>query len=105
MTRYLGAERRTTQVEKILTLVVESGSLYIVLYVSLDIRQGCVVNILYQTLQAVPIYGADLTPAGNMAFNVVNAVVQQAVVRALSYLPLQPADISCVCRECIRLLS
>ncbi|KAF9463474.1 hypothetical protein BDZ94DRAFT_613211 [Collybia nuda] len=63
MKRCLGAEHRSTQVEKILTLIVESGSLYIVLY----------------TLQAVPIYGADLTPAGRMAFNVVNAVVQQAI--------------------------
>lgn len=34
MSRYLGGESRTMRVEKILTLIVESGSLYIVLYVS-----------------------------------------------------------------------
>ncbi|KAG6896177.1 hypothetical protein C0992_009835, partial [Termitomyces sp. T32_za158] len=63
MSKYLGNARRKTAVEKVLTLLIESGFVYIVIY----------------TLQAVPIYKAPLSPAGLFAFNVVNAVIQQAV--------------------------
>jgi len=34
----------------------------------------------FQTLQAVPIYGAKLNSAGLIAFNVVNSIIQQAIV-------------------------
>ncbi|KAG6819767.1 hypothetical protein H0H93_008877 [Arthromyces matolae] len=63
MSQYLGSARRKTAAEKVLTLLIESGFVYIVIY----------------TLQAVPIYGANLSPAGLFAFNVVNAVIQQAM--------------------------
>jgi len=63
MSQYLGAARRRTAVEKILILLIESGSVYLILY----------------TLQAVPIYGANLSPSGLLAFNVVNAIIQQAM--------------------------
>ncbi|KAG6815474.1 hypothetical protein H0H87_001476 [Tephrocybe sp. NHM501043] len=63
MSKYLGAARRRTAVEKVLTLFIESGFVYIVIY----------------TLQAVPIYGAKLSSSGLIAFNVVNAVIQQAM--------------------------
>ncbi|KAG6811085.1 hypothetical protein H0H92_009044 [Tricholoma furcatifolium] len=63
MSKYLGEARRKTAVEKVLTLLLESGFVYIVIY----------------TLQAVPIYGAQLTSAGLIAFNVVNAIIQQAM--------------------------
>ncbi|KAG6916974.1 hypothetical protein DXG01_004403 [Tephrocybe rancida] len=63
MSQYLGAARRRTAVEKLLTLLIESGFVYIVIY----------------TLQAVPIYGAKLSSAGLIAFNVVNAIIQQAM--------------------------
>ncbi|RDB27264.1 hypothetical protein Hypma_004351 [Hypsizygus marmoreus] len=63
MAKYLGSARRKTQVERILTLLMESGSVYLLLY----------------TLQAVPIYGAQLTRSGLLAFNVVNAIIQQAM--------------------------
>ncbi|KAG6890535.1 hypothetical protein C0995_007737 [Termitomyces sp. Mi166 len=63
MSKYLGDARRKTAVEKILTLLIESGFIYIVIY----------------TLQAVPIYKAKLSPAGLFVFNVVNAVIQQAM--------------------------
>lgn len=43
---------------------------------------------LSQTLQAVPIFGADLTLVGNTAFNVVNAVFQQAIVCTFFYVQL-----------------
>ncbi|KAF8060733.1 hypothetical protein FPV67DRAFT_1673580 [Lyophyllum atratum] len=63
MSKYLGAARRTTAVEKVLILLIESGFVYIILY----------------TLQAVPIYGAKLSSSGLVAFNVVNAIIQQAM--------------------------
>jgi len=63
MSQYLGAARRRTAVEKVLTLLIESGFVYMLLY----------------TLQAVPIYGAKLSSSGLIAFNVVNAVIQQAM--------------------------
>ncbi|KAF5376932.1 hypothetical protein D9615_007298 [Tricholomella constricta] len=63
MSKYLGAARRKTAVEKILTLLIESGFVYLILY----------------TLQAVPIYKAKLNSSGLFAFNVVNAVIQQAM--------------------------
>ncbi|KNZ74694.1 hypothetical protein J132_06329 [Termitomyces sp. J132] len=63
MSMYLGNARRKTAVEKILTLLLESGFVYIVIY----------------TLQAVPIYKAPLSAAGLFAFNVVNAIIQQAM--------------------------
>lgn len=63
MVHYLGRARRRTAAEKVLTLFMESGFLYIVLYI----------------LQAIPIYRVQLTPWGNLAFNVVNAIIQQAM--------------------------
>ena len=81
MKRYLGKARKTTQVEKILVLVLESGFVYIVLCVSLLCVRDTLAKLLqFQTLQAVPIYGAKLKPAGQMAFNVVNSIIQQAIV-------------------------
>ena len=81
MRQYLGAARKTTQVEKVLVLVLESGFVYIVLCVSLS----CACDTFakspqFQTLQAVPIYGAKLKPAGLTAFNIVNSIIQQAFV-------------------------
>ena len=82
MKRYLGAARKSTQVEKILVLILESGFVYIVLCVSLS-QRACntfAKSPQFQTLQAVPIYGAKLKPAGLTAFNVVNSIIQQAIV-------------------------
>ncbi|GLB36834.1 hypothetical protein LshimejAT787_0311210 [Lyophyllum shimeji] len=63
MSKYLGAARKRTAVEKVLVLLIESGFIYLILY----------------TLQAVPIYGAKLSSSGLIAFNVVNAIIQQAM--------------------------
>ncbi|PFH48789.1 hypothetical protein AMATHDRAFT_195969 [Amanita thiersii Skay4041] len=61
MKQYLGAARRRTKAEKILTLLVESGMLYLVIY----------------TLQAIPIYGGS-TPGSLLTWEVINAIIQQA---------------------------
>ncbi|KAF8639291.1 hypothetical protein AX17_001602 [Amanita inopinata Kibby_2008] len=61
MKRFLGSARRRTQAEKIMTLLVESGLLYLAIY----------------TLQAVPIYGGS-SPGSLVAWEVVNAIIQQA---------------------------
>ncbi|KAG6819766.1 hypothetical protein H0H93_008876 [Arthromyces matolae] len=63
MSQYLGSARRKTVGEKVLTLLIESGFIYIVIY----------------TLQAVPIYGANQSPAGTIAFTIVNVIIQQAM--------------------------
>lgn len=62
MSEYLGLSRRKTQAERILTLLVESGSVYLLLY----------------TLQAIPIYGGT-TSASFLPWLVVNAIIQQAM--------------------------
>lgn len=59
----LGSARRRTQVDRILLLFCESGAVYLVLY----------------TLQAIPIYGAGLSDDALIGFNIVNAIIQQAM--------------------------
>jgi len=63
MSQFLGSARRRTQVEKILTLLVESGAIYLALY----------------TFQAVPIYGGHFSPGSFVAVEAVNAIIQQAM--------------------------
>ncbi|KAF9449449.1 hypothetical protein P691DRAFT_667446 [Macrolepiota fuliginosa MF-IS2] len=63
MSQYLGSARRRTQVEKIMTLLVESGAIYLALY----------------TFQAVPIYGGHFSAGSFVAVEAVNAIIQQAM--------------------------
>ncbi|KAF5359425.1 hypothetical protein D9756_003649 [Leucocoprinus leucothites] len=63
MVEYLGSAHRRTQVEKILTLLVESGVIYLVLY----------------TFQAVPIFGGHFSAGSLVAVEAVNAIIQQAM--------------------------
>ncbi|KAJ3569930.1 hypothetical protein NP233_g4725 [Leucocoprinus birnbaumii] len=63
MAEYLGSAHRRTQVEKIMTLLVESGAIYLALY----------------TFQAVPIYGGHFSAGSFIAVDAVNAIIQQAM--------------------------
>ncbi|KAJ3557345.1 hypothetical protein NP233_g11765 [Leucocoprinus birnbaumii] len=81
MAEYLGSARRRTQVEKIMTLLVESGAIYLALY----------------TFQAVPIYGGHFSAGSFIAVDAVNAIIQQAMVchcvRTLSEVNFGEADL------------
>lgn len=81
MAEYLGSARRRTQVEKIMTLLVESGAIYLALY----------------TFQAVPIYGGHFSAGSFIAVDAVNAIIQQAMVchcvRTLSEVDFREADL------------
>ncbi|KAK1231625.1 hypothetical protein PQX77_005248 [Marasmius sp. AFHP31] len=63
MHKQLGAARHRTQVDRVLTLFCESGSIYLILYI----------------LQAIPIYGGAPSPNALIALEIINAVVQQAM--------------------------
>jgi hypothetical protein len=63
MNQYLEKSRKHTQAERILMLLVESGGAYLILY----------------TLQSVPIYAQNLSNSASIAFNIINAIIQQGM--------------------------
>ncbi|KDQ23233.1 hypothetical protein PLEOSDRAFT_1108866 [Pleurotus ostreatus PC15] len=63
MKSFMGTARKTTQVEKVLVLLVESGFVYLAIY----------------TFQAVPIYGGSFNPKTVIVVQAANAIIQQAM--------------------------
>ncbi|KAL0569972.1 hypothetical protein V5O48_011990 [Marasmius crinis-equi] len=63
MRKQLGGQHQRTQVDRVLTLFCESGSIYLILYI----------------LQAIPIYGGSPSPDALIALEIINAIVQQAM--------------------------
>lgn len=85
MAEYLGSAHRRTQVEKIMILLVESGAIYLALYVSYSHSRSIIgpaasLTPCVQTFQAVPIYGGSFSAGSFVAVEAVNAIIQQAMV-------------------------
>ncbi|KAF5392302.1 hypothetical protein D9757_001389 [Collybiopsis confluens] len=63
MNQYLEKSRRRSPAERVLTLLIESGGVYLLLYI----------------LQSVPIYDKTLSEPASIAFNIINAIIQQGM--------------------------
>ncbi|KIK62269.1 hypothetical protein GYMLUDRAFT_554847 [Collybiopsis luxurians FD-317 M1] len=63
MNQCLDKSRRRTQAERMLILLIESGGVYLVVYI----------------LQSIPIYDENLSQPASIAFNIINAIIQQGM--------------------------